>query len=114
MSDTTFWPNYLFFNDFSDEVDGLQAIPLGVLSDANATLLSAMLSSHDKGEFRALWNKEEGQPYTLAGATVVAIGENHVNFPTNSLFSHIVVLQLPWAEGKHNFVTFQYNVPASQ
>jgi hypothetical protein len=51
---TTFWPNYLFFVDMSDEAAELAAIPEGPLSASNATLLAAALSTHDTGEGRAI------------------------------------------------------------
>lgn len=112
MSDTIFWPNYLFFTNFSDDAEQLLSVPLGILSAENATLLAAALSSHDTGPARSLWNTEEDQPYTLDGAEVVFSGENHTNLPTNALFSHVLVVRLPWAPEPHNVMALQYNYTA--
>lgn len=109
MSDNTFWPNYLFFTDFSADAEALLKVPVGVLSEADATLIAASLNNYDKGAFKGDWNTEEEKPYTLAGATVMVSGDNHVNFPTNSLFSHVVLIQLPWAKAPSNVIALQYN-----
>lgn len=111
MADKTFWPNYLFFTDFSSEAVALAAIPAGVLSDGDATMLAATLSAHDTGEARAQWTAEADQPYTLAGATVVFSGANHTNMPSNALFSQVLIVQLPWADAPSNLLVLQYNPP---
>jgi hypothetical protein len=106
---TTFWPNYLFFTDFSSDGDVLAKVPLGVLSAADATLLAASLSTHDKGEHRAQWTDKEEEPYTLAGAEVKFNDVNHTHLPSNALFKYALVLELPWANGPHNLLVLQYN-----
>lgn len=109
MADKIFWPNYLFFTDFSAEAATLAAIPTGVLSDANASQLAALLSSHDTGAARSEWTAEADQPYTLAGATVMFNGANHTNMPSNALFSQVLIVQLPWADAPSNLLVLQYN-----
>jgi hypothetical protein len=106
---TTFWPNYLFFTDFSNDADTLSKVPVGVLSAADATLLSASLSSFDKGEHRGEWTDQEEAPYTFAGAKVIFNGENHTSFPSNSLFKFALIVELPWADAPHNLLVIQYN-----
>ena len=106
---TTFWPNYLFFTDFSSDGDELSKVPMGVLSASDATLLAASLSTHDKGAYGAHWTDKEEEPYTLAGATVLFNGENHTHLPSNALFKYALIVQLPWAEGPHNLLVLQYN-----
>lgn len=109
MSDNTYWPNYLFFTDFSADAAQLVNVPTGVLSEASATLLAASLSSHDTGPARALWNTAEEEPYTLAGAAVVFNGANHTHLPSNALYDHALVLQLPWGTEPQNLLVIQYN-----
>lgn len=106
---TTFWPNYLFFTDFSSDAAELATVPLGVLSADNAKLLAASLSSHDTGEVRSQWTDEEDQPYTLAGAEVIFSGVNHTNLPSNALFAYALVVKLPWDDGPCNLLVIQYN-----
>jgi hypothetical protein len=111
MADTTFWPNYLFFTDFSADAASLSAVPVGELSESDATLLAASLSSHDTGAARALWNANEGEPYSLLGAKVVFNGDNHTNLPSNALFKQALIVELPWVDGVHNLLVVQYNLP---
>lgn len=106
---TTFWPNYLFFTDFSSDGDELSQVPVGVLSASDATLLAASLSTHDKGEHRAEWTDQEEAPHTLAGATVLFNGENHTNLPSSALYKYALIVQLPWAVAPHNVLVLQYN-----
>jgi hypothetical protein len=93
--DKVFWFNYLFFVDFSSEKDALSAIPTGQLSEANTTLLAAMLSNHDNGEGRSLWTDKPGTAWSLAEAEVEFNGENHTNLPTNARFDHVLILKFP-------------------
>ncbi|BDD79836.1 hypothetical protein [Burkholderia phage FLC9] len=106
---TTFWPNYLFFTDFSNDADTLSKIPVGVLSAEDAKFLSASLSSFDKGEHRGDWTDVEEAAYTLAGANVVFNGENHTSFPSNALYKYALIVELPWAAVPHNLLVVQYN-----
>ena len=106
---TTFWPNYLFFTDFSSDATELSQVPVGVLSASDATLLAASLSTHDKGEHRADWTDREDEPFTLAGAKVLFNGDNHTNHPSNALFKQVLIVELPWADAPRNVLVVQYN-----
>lgn len=94
MSDT-FWLNYLFFTDFSDEKDTLVEIPKGVLNADNTTLLAAVLSTHDQGEGRPLWTDKEGVKWSLVGVEVIYNGPNNTGLPTNGLYDHTLILKFP-------------------
>lgn len=109
MSDNIYWPNYLFFTDFSNDAEQLIKVPTGVLSASDATLLVAALSTHDTGPCRALWNAEEGQAYSLAGANVLFNDKNHTNLPTNGRYGYALVLQLPWGDAPYNLLALNYN-----
>lgn len=111
MADTIFWPNYLFFVDFSADAGELAGIAVGDLSAADATLIAASLSSHDLGKFRADWTDKEDEPYTLAGAKVMYNGDNHTGLPSNGLFKKALILALPWASAPGNLLVLQYNPP---
>lgn len=111
MSDNIFWPNYLFFTDFSAEAATLSAIAAGPLSATDAASLVAMLSNNDTGSFRAQWTAQPGQPYTLDAAKVISNGPNNTLLPSNALFNRVLLLELPWAgSGPANFIGFHYNV----
>lgn len=107
-ADKVFWPNYLFFVDFSADTTELAAIPLGELSAADATLVAASLSSHDTGKYRADWNDKEDTDYTLVGATVLFNGDNHTGLPSNALFKKALILRFAWADAV-NVLVLQYN-----
>jgi sulfite reductase beta subunit-like hemoprotein len=108
---TTFWPNYLFFVDMSDEATELAAIPEGPLSASNATLLAAALSTHDTGEGRALWTDQPADQFTTQGATVQYNGANKTGLPSNALFTNVLILAFPWAgPAPRNVMGLHYNV----
>lgn len=112
MSDI-FWLNYLFFVDMSDEADTLQAVPSGVLSQDDATLLAAVLSTHDKGEGRALWTDKPGNAWSLVGASVVYNGANNTGLPSNALYNHVLILQFPdTSTAPVGQIVLNYNLPA--
>lgn len=90
-----FWLNYLFFIDMSDEKDTLKTIPLGALSQDNATLLTAVLSTHDTGEGRALWTDKAANAWSILGTQVMFNGPNETGLPANGLFDHVLILQFP-------------------
>ena len=109
-----FWLNYLFFVDMSDEADTLEHVPTGVLSQDNATLLAAVLSTHDTGEGRALWTDKPGTEWSLVGAQVVFNGENNTGLPSNGLFNHVLILKFPDAStAPVGEIVLNYNVPVA-
>jgi len=121
MSDI-FWLNYLFFVDMSDEADTLEHVPVGVLTADNATLLAAVLSTHDTGEGRALWTDKEASAWSLAGAEVVYNGANNTSLPSNGRFSNVLILRFPEASTapvgeivlNYNLSTVQSSEPVSE
>lgn len=108
---TTFWPNYLFFVDMSDEATELASIPLGELSASNATLLAAALSTHDTNETRAQWTDQAAEQFTTQGAVVQYNGVNKTGLPSNALFDHVLIIAFPWAgPAPKNVMGLHYNV----
>lgn len=112
MSDTqVFWPNYLFFADFSDEKDSLVDLPLGLVSQDTATILAAALSTHDTGEGRALWTDKENFSWGLMGATITYNGVNQTGLASNGAFDHVLMLEFPDTQkSPQGFVALNYNV----
>lgn len=109
-----FWLNYLFFVDLSDEADTLEHVPAGVLSADNATLLAAVLSTHDTGEGRALWTDKPGTAWSLADAEVIFNGANETGFPSNGLYSNVLMLKFPaTSTAPVGEIVLHYNVPGA-
>lgn len=107
-----FWPNYLFFTDFSDDAASLQEFLVGPVNAADATTLAALLGTHDTGQGRALWTDQPANVWTTAGATIKYNGANNTGLPSNALFQQVLILQLVCpADAPVDFVGIHYNIP---
>lgn len=109
-----FWLNYLFFVDLSAEADTLEHVPVGPLSADNATLLAAILSTHDTGEGRALWTDKAANAWSLAQAEVTFNGQNQTGLPSNGLYNHVLMLKFPDnSTAPVGTIVLHYNVPSA-
>jgi hypothetical protein len=97
MDDTSgiFWLNYLFFTDFTSDAASIVDLPEGLVNTDTATLLAALLSTHDTGVGRPLWTDKAGAEWSTAGATIVYNGPNSTGQPSNALFANILILEFP-------------------
>lgn len=106
-----FWPNYLFFADFSDDQASLVDLPVGPLDQHGATILAAALSTHDSGEGRALWVDQENPAWGLLGANIKYNGVNQTSFSSNGAFDHVLMLEFPDTQtSPKGIVALNYNV----
>lgn len=106
-----FWPNYLFFADFSTDQASLVDLPLGPVSQDTATLLAATLSTHDTGEGRALWVDKANPAWGLVGANIIYNGVNKTSFASNGAFDHVLLLEFPDTQtSPQGIVALNYNV----
>jgi hypothetical protein len=104
------WLNYLFFADFSSDESTIAAIPVGALSQADATQLAALLSTHDSGEGRALWVDQANPDWGLLGATVTYNGPNLTGFATNGAFNSVLMLSFPDTQNSpQGLIALNYN-----
>lgn len=90
-----FWPNYLFFCDFTDDKDTLAALPVGPITQSTATLLAAALSTHDQGVGRSLWVDQTNPEWGLLGAEITHNGPNETGFLSNGLYDAVLMIQFP-------------------
>jgi|SRR6185312_12420914 len=109
-----FWPNYLFFCDFTAEKDTLATLPLGLISQASATTLAAMLSAHDTGEGRSLWVDQSNPEWGLLGAEITHNGPNETGFLSNGLYDTVLMIQFPNTQvSPQGYVALHYNTGAN-
>lgn len=105
-----FWPNYLFFCDFTDEKDTLATLPVGVISQATATTLAAALSSHDQGVGRSLWVDQANPEWGLLGAQIIHNGPNETGFLSNGLYDAVLMIQFPSTQvAPQGVISLHYN-----
>lgn len=91
----TFGALYLYPYDFTSYFSTLSAISPGVITDAQADAIAAMLLATDLGSGKALWTNTPGATaWNLADATVVSNGLNTPALPTNSAYKYVMGLQL--------------------
>lgn len=108
------WKNYFFSEDFSAEHDFLQTIQTGqVLEAPTSETLAAIFQAYDRKAGKDLWiGSGVTTEYNLKGAVAFYNGPNSRDFPTNSIYSHVLMLEFPaTSKAPVGKIYIQYNVP---
>jgi hypothetical protein len=108
------WKNYFFSVDFSSEHDFLQGIPAEQELDANTCeTLAAVFQEYDRKAGKDKWiGSGATTEYNLKGAVAFYNGPNSRDFPTNSIYTHVLMLQFPaTSQAPVGKIYIQYNVP---
>lgn len=108
------WKNYFFSTDFSTENEFLQSVASGEpLSVPAAEALAAIFQSYDRKAGKELWiGSGETTEYNLKGVVAFYNGANSRDYPTNSIYTHVLMLQFPaTSQAPVGKIYIQYNVP---
>ncbi|MND87430.1 hypothetical protein D3C80_794300 [compost metagenome] len=109
------WKNYFFSTDFSPEHAFLQSIPTEQELDGSVSeSLAAIFHAYDNKAGKDRWiGSGATTEYNLKGAVATYNGPNSRDFPTNSIYSHVLMLQFPaTSQAPVGRISIQYNVPA--
>jgi hypothetical protein len=107
------WINYFFGTDFTPVAEALKSIQVDtVLKDDTALGMVALLQEIDKGEGKDSWVTDDvSVQWNLTNVHVCYNGVNTPDLPTNSKYSHVLMLMFPEGSvaptGK---VCLQYNL----
>jgi len=113
MMITRKWVNYFFSTDFTVAAESLRSIETDtILKEDTAVGMAALLQEIDKGEGRALWVGEGANlEWNLSGAHVCYNGLNNPSLPTNSKYSHVLMILFPeQSQGPVGKLCLQYNL----
>lgn len=108
------WKNYFFSADFSPEHEFLQSIQSGQVLEAPVSeTLAAIFQAYDRKAGKDKWiGSGETTEYNLKGATAFYNGPNSRDYPTNSIYSHVLMLEFPeTSQAPVGKIYIQYNVP---
>lgn len=104
-------PNF-FRVDFSPQVSYLQGLQLGPVSEDDATSLAGILGSFDPTAGNGQWVGTGAGCYSLEGAEIIYVGENHDDLPTNPMFTNVVGISLSADDNGPRRIYLNYNVLA--
>lgn len=108
------WKNYFFSVDFSTENQFLQSVASGEeLSTPTAETLAAIFHEYDRKAGKDKWiGSGETTEYNLKGVVAFYNGPNSRDYPTNSIYTHVLMLQFPaTSQAPVGKIYIQYNVP---
>lgn len=109
-----FWKNHFFTADFSDVASFLSEKEAGYeFQDQDAEILAAELQNHDPREkTKHQWaaNTPQRGSYNVTGTVVSYNGANSEYMPTNSKYTHVMVLRILEAESPDDRLFLHYNV----
>ncbi|MNQ00185.1 hypothetical protein D3C85_128280 [compost metagenome] len=109
------WKSYFFSVDFSPEHEFLQSILSGqTLESPTSESLAAIFHAYDRKVGKDQWiGAGETLEYNLNGAVAFYNGPNSRDYPTNSKYTHVLMLQFPDGSlAPVGRIYIQYNVPA--
>lgn len=113
MMITRNWVNYFFSTDFTEAAESLRSIETDTVLEADTALgMAALLQEVDRGEGQKHWVGEGSvREWNLKGAHVCYNGPNDPSLPTNSKYSHVLMILFPDTSQKPvGKLCLQYNL----
>lgn len=110
------WVNYFFSADFSASAAFFETCQKGEVIEGEKarTLCSMLLSADTHGNDAVNWNTQEGQSFSVVGATVVYNGVNKRDFPTNFKFNRVMRLRFSDSQSQPDRdIYLQYHIGES-